>query len=187
MKEIIYSGASPMLMPGGGPGRDIIFDIILLLFLLLCFVALMTFLAALFREMNEGSKNAIHQAPLRTVLLGLVGYAVFGGLAAWLYSEAFIFRLLETEIAPGFLAFAILVTALPLLLSLLGAPGTFSYVGDRIAVLRGGEMNGLTRTVMGLLVSLFAALFPVIGWFLVTPWLLATSFGAGATGIFRRR
>lgn len=187
MNEIIYSGASPVLMPRDDPAGKIVFAIVLMAFLLVCFVALMTFLAAFLREMNARSKNAIHHAPLRTILLGVVGYAIFAGLSAWLYSEAFIVRLLETEIVYGFLVLAILVTVLPWLVSLLGAPGTFSYVGDRIAELHGGEMNGLRRTVMGTLVSVFAALFPFIGWFLVTPWLLATSFGAGVTGIFRRR
>lgn len=187
MKEIIYSGASPVLMPREDPAGKIVFAIVLLVFFLVCFVALMIFLAAVLRETNERAKSAVHNAPLWTFLTGLAGYAIIGGLAALLYSEAFIVRLLETETAPIFLAAAVIVTALLLLLSLLGAPGVFSYVGDRVAQLRGGEMNGIRRTAVGTLTSLFAAFFPVIGWFLVMPCLLAITFGAGVSSVFRRQ
>lgn len=183
MKEIIYSGASPVLMPREDPAGKIVFFIVLLVFVLVCFVALMTFLAAVFRETNERSKSAMQYAPLRTFLSGLAGYTVLGGLAAWLYSEAFIVRLLETEIVTTFLVAAVVVTACPLLLSLLGASGVFSYVGDRLAELHGGEMNGLRRTAIGTLTAVFAALFPLIGWFVVAPFLLASSFGAGLSSM----
>lgn len=183
MKEIIYSGASPVLMPREDPAGKIVFIIVLLVFVLVCFVALMTFLAAVFREMNERSKCAMLSAPLRTFLSGIAGYAVLGGLAAWLYSEAFIVRLLETEVVTAFLIPAVVVTACPLLLSLLGASGVFSYVGDRLAELHGGEMNGLRRTAIGTLTAVFAALFPFIGWFVVTPFLLASSFGAALSSL----
>ncbi|MGI9234810.1 MAG: hypothetical protein ACR2RD_14345 [Woeseiaceae bacterium] len=183
MKEIIYSGASPVLMPREDPAGKIVFFIVLLVLVLVSFVALMTFLAAVFRETNERSKSAMLWAPLRTVLTGLAGYAVLGGIAAWLYSEAFIVRLLETEVVTAFLVPAVIVTALPMLLSLLGAPGVFSYLGDRLAELHGGEMNGLRRTAMGTLTAVFAALFPIIGWFVVTPCLLASSFGAGLSSV----
>ncbi|MGI9236091.1 MAG: hypothetical protein ACR2QZ_01755 [Woeseiaceae bacterium] len=185
MKEIIYSGASPVLMPREDPAGTIVFFIVLLVFVLLCFIALMTFLAAIFREMHERSKSTMLWTPLRTFLTGLAGYAVLGAIAAWLYSEAFVVRLLETEIVAAFLVPAIVVTACPLLLSLLGAPGVFSYIGDRLAELHGGEMNGLRRTAMGTLTAVFAALFPFIGWFVVTPFLLASSFGAGLFSVFR--
>lgn len=185
MKEIIYSGASPVLMPREDPAGKIIFAIVLLVFVLLCFIALMTLLAAVFRDANERSKSALVWSPWRTCLIGLAGYALLGGLATWLYTEAFIVRLLETEIVPGLLVPAVVLSAVPLLLSLLGAPGMFSYIGDRLAELHGGEMNGLKRTAMGTLVSIFAALFPVVGWFVVAPVLLVGSFGAGVGGILR--
>ena len=185
MKELIYSGASPVLMPREDPAGKIVFFIVLLIFLLACFVALMTFLAAVFSETHDRSKDAVTGAPLRTVIMGLAGYAILGGIAAWLYSEAFIVRLLDTEVVRGFLVAAIAVTLVPLLFSLLGAPGVFSYVGDRLGHLRGGEMNGLRCTAIGTLVSVFAALFPFIGWFFVAPFLLTASFGAGVTSLFR--
>jgi len=172
-------------MPREDPAGKIVFAIVLLLFFLVCFIALMTFLAAVFRDTSERSKNALVRSLWRTCLIGLAGYMLLGGLAAWLYSQAIIVRLLETEVVPGLLVPAVVLSALPLVMSLLGAPGMFGYVGDRLAELHGGEMNGLKRTAMGALVAVFAALFPLVGWFVITPVLLVASFGAGAGGIFR--
>lgn len=173
-------------MPREDPAGKILFAVLLLVFLVICFIALMTLLAAVLRGTTERSRNATGQAPLLTLFTGFVGYAVLGGLAAWLYSEAFIVRLLETEIEAGFLVAAILVTAFPLLMSLLGAPGVFSHIGDRIAALHGGDMNGVKRTVFGTVVSVLSALFPIIGWFVIVPLLLMFSFGAGVTAILGR-
>ena len=185
MKDIVWSGASPVLMPREDPAGKIIFMIVLLIFVLICFVALMAFMAAVLRGINDRSKDAIRSAPWRTGLIGVAVYAVFGGLALWLYSLAFIERLLETEIVWGYLLAAIAVTIVPLLTSLLGAPGMFGHVGDRIAALHGGEMSGLRRTVLGTVISVFAAFFPLIGWFVVLPVLLVVACGAGASTIFR--
>lgn len=185
MKDLVWSGASPVLMPREDPAGKIVFTIVLFVFVLVCFVALITFMAAVLRGMKDRSKVAIARAPFRTALIGLTGYIVFGLLAGWFYSLAFIRRLLETEIIPGLLAAAIGVTVLPLLLSLLGAPGMFSYIGDRIAELHGGDMSGLRRTVLGTFVSVFAASFPIIGWFVVLPVLLVLSLGAGTLAVVR--
>lgn len=186
MKEMIVSGASPVLMPRDDPAGKIIFGIVLLAFLLICFVALMTFLASVLRSPTENAKDVIRQTPIRAVLTGLVSYLVFGLLVVWLYSEAFIVRLLETEIVTGFLVATVLAIAVPLLLSLLGAPAMFSHVGDQIAAVHGGEMSGLRRILFGALISVLAALFPVIGWFVIAPLLLLTSLGAFLLAQWRR-
>jgi len=185
MDEMVISGASPMLMPRGS-SNQIIIDILLLIFLLACFVALMTFLAAVLRSTTEDSKDAIQQTPVLAVLTGLVGYFAMGVLVVWLYSEAFIEGVLGTEIVAGFFAATIVATIVPLLLSLLGAPGAFSYIGDRIAALHGDDMSGLRRVVLGTFISALAALFPIIGWFLISPLLLVTSFGAFLLARWRR-
>ena len=110
MKEIIWSGASPVLMPREDPAGKIVFAIVLFVIVLVWFVALITFLAAVLRSLTERGKEAIAWSPGRTALAGIAAYVVFGGLAAWLYSMAFIRRLLETEIVWGFLVAAIVVT-----------------------------------------------------------------------------
>ena len=82
--------------------------------------------------------------------------------------------------------FLILAAIVPLVLSILAAPGTFSNIGDRLATVHGGEMSGLRRTALGTLVSVLAVWFPVIGWFVIAPVLLAMSFGAFVSGFWRR-
>ena len=186
MKEIIWSGASPVLMPREDPGSKIVFFVLLLIVMLILFIALITFMAAVLRKPTERSRAMIAVAPFKMLFAGVAAYAVFAGVAAWLYSLAFIERLLETEIVPGFLAAAIAVTAVPLLLSLYGAPGTFGYVGDRLADLHGGDVSGLRRIALGTLLSVLAAFFPFTGWFVVLPALLAISAAAGFATIFRR-
>lgn len=185
MKDVLISGASTVLMPREDPAGKIIFVIVLMVFVITCFVALMAFMAAVLRGVHDRSKAAIQWAPWKTAFIGVAVYAVFGGLSLWLYSQAFIERLLETEIVWGFLLAAIGVTVIPLLASLLGAPGTFGYVGDRIAALHGGEISGLRRIVLGTVFSVFAAFFPLIGWFIVLPALLVVACGAGVSTIFR--
>jgi len=185
MKEIIWSGASPVLMPREDPAGKIVFLIVVLVVVVICFVALMTFMAAVLRGTTERSKSAIATKPWPTVLAGVIGYGIFGGLAAWLYAQAFIVRLLETEVVAGFLVAALAVTVIPLLLSLLGAPGLFSDIGERIAVLHGGDFSGIRRIVWGTCLSILAALFPVLGWFVVLPLLLILSFGGGMAAVLR--
>ena len=143
-------------------------------------------MSAVLRGPAERARQAIADAPIRMLLIGIVGYVLFAAIAAWMYSLAFVERLLETDIVPGFLAAGVVFTIVPLLLSLLGAPGAFGYVGDRIAALHGGDVSGLKRTVLGTMLSLLAAFFPVVGWFVVLPALLGMSLAAGAVTIFRR-
>ena len=113
-------------------------------------------------------------------------YAVCGAVVAWLYPQAIIERLLETEIVPGLLGTIVVLVVIPVAGSLFGAPGTFSYVGDRLAIINGGDMPGLKRPALGTLVTVLAAWFPVIGWFVITPILLTLSCGAFLLGQLRR-
>ena len=187
MADIIVSGASPMLMPREDPVGKIVFAVVVIAIGLACFVSLMTLLAAVMGKTTGRSRDAIESMPLRALLAGIAGYTVLLGAGAWLYSRAVIERLLETEVIPGMYAAATLVTAIPILASLLGAPGTFVYIGDRLAALHGGEVSGLRRLALGTLLSALASMFPLVGWFVVMPTLLAMAFGAFLIGTVRAR
>ncbi len=167
-----------MLMPREDPVGKTVFAVVVLVIGLTCFVALMTFLAAVLRRSTERCTDVIRTMPVRALLAGLAGYAVLGGLAAWLLSNAYIERLLETVFVPGMLVASIAVSLLLVLATLLGGAATFSHIGDRLAVVHGGEMSGLKRTALGTLVSTLAAWFPIVGWFVITPALVLLSFGA---------
>jgi len=182
VKDVIVSGASPMLMPREDPVGKIVFAVVVLVIGIACFVALVTFLAAVLRERTLCTKHAIERAPLRSLLVGFAGYAVLFVAASWFYSRAFIERLLETEIVPGMLIASATLAGFAALASLLGAPGLFSYVGDRLAVVHGGQVSGIKRLVLATLISVLAMLFPVLGWFVIAPVLLAMSFGGLLAG-----
>ena len=136
MNEVIVSGASVYLMPREDPAGKIVFMLLFGALVLLCFFALVTLLAAVLRGQTGRAHRAVYEGPLQTVLIGAAGWLVFGSGAAWLYSHAYIERLLETEIRAGYLAAAIIAGGVPLVLSLLGAAGLFAYLGDRVAALR---------------------------------------------------
>jgi len=179
----MMTGASPVLVPREDPVGKILFAVVALTFGLVFFVALMTLLAAVLRGQTGRCRAILNETPYRALLLGMVGYAALGGLAWYLFSLAFIRRLLETEIVPSMLGAAIAVTLLVLVLSLAGAPGAFAAVGDRLEALHGRPMSGLVKTALGTLISAFAGLFPVLGWFAVTPLLLMASLGSAVAAL----
>ena len=63
MKDIVISGASPVLMPREDPAGKIVFVIVLLIFCMACFVALMSFMAA---EKARSDPPVPHRASAET-------------------------------------------------------------------------------------------------------------------------
>ena len=169
------SGITPMLMPGEDPAGKIVYVVILAAVLIVCYVSLVTLLAALLRGPTERSRTALQEHPWVTLAYGLVGWLVFGALAALLYSWA----TTETEIIPGMMAAAVMAIIIPVFICLLGAPGLYTHIGGRIAALRNRETSDLHRVILGCTLALVAGLFPGIGWFIVMPLLLASELGAG--------
>ena len=183
----MMTGASPVLVPREDPVGKILFAVVALTFGLVFFVALMTLLAAVLRGQTERCRAVLAETPYRALLIGVVGYGALGGLAWYLFSFAFIRRLLETEIVPSMLAGGIGVAAILAALTLAGAPGTFSAVGDRLERLHGRPMSGLARTALGTLVAVLAGLFPILGWCLVMPLLLLASLGSAVVAALPAR
>ncbi len=181
----MMTSASPVLVPREDPVGKILFAVTVLVFGLVCCVALMTLIAAVLPGLTGRSRRSLERAPGGALLVGLVGYAVLGPLAWYLYSGAFIERLLETEIVRSWLVGGIVVTAVLAAVTFLGAAGTAAYLGGRLDRLHGGGMSELRQTALGALVAVLSSWFPVVGWLVVLPCLLAASFGSvvlGATG-----
>lgn len=183
----MMTSASPVLVPREDPIGKIVFAVVALAFGLICFVALLTLLTAVLREPSARCRAAVEEAPLRALLTGLAGYALLGSLAWYLLSGAFIKRLLETEIVVSWLVGGLAVVVLLLIVSLLGAAGTVTALGDRLAELHGRPLSGLRRTMLATVIAVLAAWFPVVGWFVVAPGLLLVSFGAAVLGLARWR
>ena len=143
-----------------------VFVLVIVLISVLSYVALVTLLATFLPRLTQRGRQIVAEHPARTLLVGAIGWGIFGGLAAWFYSR--------TNPSAAYVALA-----LPALVCLLGAPGLYTHIGNRIAALRAREASALWCVVVGTLVSLTAALFPFVGWFLVLPLLLAAEFGTG--------
>lgn len=185
----MMTGASPVLVPREDPVGKIVFAVVVMVFGLVFFVALMTFLAAIFRGQTDRCRVILRETPYRALLVGLIGYGILGSIGYAFYSMAFIRRLLETEIVPGMLGGAISAGVVLAVLTFCGAPGTFTAVGDRLEALNGRELSGLRRTALGTAVSVMSGWFPVIGWCFVIPALKLFAFGAGVLAVigkFRR-
>ncbi|MEE4271711.1 MAG: hypothetical protein V2I67_08555 [Thermoanaerobaculales bacterium] len=185
----MMTGASPVLVPREDPVGKILFAVVILVFGLTFFVALMTLLAAVFRGQTERCRIILAETPYRALAVGIVGFGVLGGMGWFFYSRAFIRRLLETEIIPGMFGAMIAMGVLFAIGVLAGAPGTFSAVGDRLEALHGRDLGGMTKTALGTAVSVMSAWFPVIGWCFILPMLKLFAFGAGVLalpGAFKR-
>ena len=167
----------------------IVANIVPVLLLAIVFVAsyaaLVTLLAALFRDRAKKARDAVAVAPLKTLFTGLAGWVIFGAPAAWCYMQAIAGHLPEYSVAPGFFVAGTILVIVPSLVCLLGAPGLYTHIGRRLASLRANEMSDLACVVLGVLVALIAGLFPWFGWFLVLPLLLFAEFGAGVRSFLR--
>ena len=183
----MMTGASPVLVPREDPVGKILFAVVALTFGLAFFVALMTLMAAVMRGQTSRCRAVLQETPYRALITGLIGYGILGSLAWYLFSGAFIKRLLETEIVYSWLIAGILVSAVLALVTFAGAPGTFAAVGDRLEKLHGRPMSGLVKVVLGTLVAVLAGWFPVVGWCIVIPALVFFSFGGVVLGLVPRR
>ena len=97
----MMTGASPVLVPREDPVGKIFFAIVVMVFGLVFFVALMTLLAAVFRGQTDRCRTILAETPYRALLVGVAGYGLLGGLGSFFCQRAFIHRLLETEIVMG--------------------------------------------------------------------------------------
>jgi len=149
-----------------------VFVLALVLVSVLSYVALITLLATFLPSLTQRGQQIVAKSPVRTILIGAIGWAIFGALAVWFYSRA------NSHAAH-------VALALPALVCLLGAPGLYTHIGGRIAGLRASESSDLWCVFVGTLLCLVAALFPFVGWFLVLPLLLAAEFGAGFRSLLR--
>jgi hypothetical protein len=181
----MMTSASPVLVPREDPVGKIVFAVVALAFGLVCFVSLMILLAAVLRGPTERCRTSLREAPLQAFMIGVLGYAALSALAWYFLSGAFIRRILETEIVPSWLAAGIVVVTVLAMVSLIGAAGTVTLLGERLAELRGKPMSGLRRTALATVLAVLASWFPVVGWLVVAPMLLILSFGAATLAVWR--
>lgn len=141
--------------------------------------AFLTLVARLFIVPVTRSAEAIKASLWKPFLIGLVDAAFFFPLAALLFNYARSLSGLPAGLV-AMIALAILV-ALGILVSI-GLSGFCYWLEERIT---NGE-HTLTSSLKSVLLLVLACMAPFVGWFLLTPLVIATGLGAAIQMIFRK-
>ncbi|MBI3272496.1 MAG: hypothetical protein HYZ53_26125 [Planctomycetes bacterium] len=96
-----------------------------------------------------------------------------------------LFLLFLLVLTRGKLAFV--VVPLLALLLLLGTTAVSDELGQRVLALTRSDLSRLGRLLLGASVFYLASLFPVVGWFVVFPYLALTGCGACIAWLFSQR
>ena len=142
-------------------------------------IALFSALILLFPTPIEKTRQNIENSLGRSLLLGLVNFIFFALIAALLISVAensgnllgALFYLLAGIILLGLIIF-----------SLLGLTAFANLFGERMGV----GKSPFESNLRGGALLLLAGLAPYIGWFIFTPLILWTGFGAAISAILRK-
>jgi hypothetical protein len=138
----------------------------ILLILSITFPAVLTVWRLLFPSVVARAQVRVEKTLARTVWLGLVIVIAL---------SIPIVVLLALPIGPAkLLGWTLLATSLAL--SSIGSAGVAAHLGSRLALQ--SNLTALGAFVRGAVVLELAAFFPVIGWFVLWPFLLIIAFGA---------
>ena len=187
-QRAVTTMASPMIISANEPfATKLAFVVVALVIGVACFVGLLAVVSVVMPKTAARSKAAVARWPVQAFLAGLVTFAVGGTLAYYFLTRGYIPRLLRVEIVPGMLGAGLgLATAL-LALTVAGATGVVRHLGERLTAHPTEKATPLRQIVVGTLAGVFASWFPVVGWVLVLPGLLATAAGAAIVGWVRYR
>ena len=147
-----------------------------------CSITLLASLEAtlrLFPETVERARQHLENSLSRSLLLGVVNFiflAVIVFLFVWLGEQ------LGEVLGGVFSVLALLIIVGLTLLLILGLSALSNLVGQRM-----GEVKSpVVAYRHGGLLLILSGLAPYVGWFVFTPLILWTSFGASIQTIFRR-
>ncbi len=147
-----------------------------LLALGIAFPGMLTAFWLLFPDMVERTEMRVESAPWKSFWLGL-GSAIGIGIPV----------IVLMNLSLGILQFVgFLMLLLAFGVATIGAAGIAHLVGRRI---RDNSNEGLSETksvVLGAVALELAAVFPIVGWFLVIPATLFASLGVSLFVLFRR-
>lgn len=145
--------------------------------------SLMVFIAhwlgafALFPNLVEGCSERYGKRPVAATLLGLVV------LVPTLIAAAIVAKKLAH---PAIGALVVAFLSVPTLLALLGSAGLALRIGTGLRSARDpGEP--WRRALRGGIVLSLVFVLPVLGWFVMLPWVLASGFGAALMTLFADR
>ena len=144
---------------------------------LMVFVAHWLGAFALFPNLVEGCSERYGRRPIAATLLGL-GILVPTLLTAGVVSKALAH--------PAIGALVVALLTIPALVALLGSAGLALRIGTGLNSAR-DEGEPWRRALRGGIVLSLVFVLPILGWFVVLPWVLASGFGAALMTIFAGR
>lgn len=184
--NVAATTASMVLVPKDDPLGKILFVCIVLIIGLACFISLITVLSALFPRARDRFKSTLTSRPWICLAVGIVGYAGLGAWSGYLFSTAWVVRLLETEILYDRLVGGSVVLAVLLTITFIGATGAVGVTADKLAAWHGREVSPIKLTMWTTAALVLACWFPLMGWLVLWPALLLLSFGAAIIGLIGR-
>ena len=151
----------------------------IIILLTIALAAYFLVIGALFTNRVANTQRVITAMPGRSFGVGLVNFAFFGVIALVLFSVA--------GNAGDFIRFiltvpALLITAILAIMLSFGLAGMSNLLGERIFP----DQSAWKQTIWGTVILSFACALPIVGWFLLLPYVGFVGIGAFILGLFQR-
>ena len=151
----------------------------IIILLTIALAAYFLVIGALFANRAAKTQRLITAMSGRSFGVGLVNFAFFGVIALVLFSVA--------GSAGDFIRFiltvpALLITAVLAIILSFGLAGTSNLLGERIFP----DQPSWKQTAWGTVILSFACALPIVGWFLLFPYVGFVGIGAFILGLFQR-
>ena len=151
----------------------------IIILLTIALAAYFLVIGALFTNRVAKTQRVITAMPGRSFGVGLVNFVFFGVIALVLFSVA--------GNAGDFIRFiltipALLITAILAIMLSFGLAGMSNLLGERIFP----DQPAWKQTIWGTVILSFACALPIVGWFLLLPYVGFVGIGAFILGLFQR-
>ena len=151
----------------------------IIILLTIALAAYFLVIGALFANRAAKTQRVITAMPGRSFGVGLVNFVFFGVIALVLFSVA--------GNAGDFIRFiltvpALLITAILAIMLSFGLAGMSNLLGERIFP----DQPAWKQTIWGTVILSFACALPIVGWFLLLPYIGFVGIGAFILGLFQR-
>ncbi len=151
----------------------------IIILLTIALAAYFLVIGALFTNRVAKTQRVITAMPGRSFGVGLVNFVFFGVIALVLFSVA--------GNAGDFIRFiltvpALLITAILAIMLSFGLAGMSNLLGERIFP----DQSAWKQTIWGTVILSFACALPIVGWFLLLPYVGFVGIGAFILGLFQR-
>jgi hypothetical protein len=187
-QRAVTTMASPMIISANEPFiTKLAFVLVALIIGVACFVALLALLSAVLPRTADRCKAVVSRWPIQAFVAGLLTFAIGGSLAYFFLTRGYIPRLLRVEVVPGMLGTGLTLVAALLTVTFVGATGVVRFLGERLTAHPAQAATPLRQIVVGTLAAVLGSWFPIVGWLLVLPGVLAVSCGAAIVGWIRYR